>query len=281
MNPATTALRAGLSRGLIEWRQSFTGVALVGQIFWPAATLAAIFFLRDKNVGATRFTLGAFILPSVLGMFTALGMLLVIQDLAAEREDGTVLRARAIPNGILGYLIGKLVTVSGTILAYLAILLAGGLLIVGGLDAGSIGSWLTLAWVLALGLVATQSIGTILGSLISTPRGAGYMSLPVLGPIAISGIFYPITSMPQWLQWAAQVFPVYWLGLGMRSALLPASVTAVEIGPSWRHLETLGALGAWAVLGLLLAPVVLRRMARRESGSAVSARRDKALHQVV
>jgi ABC-2 type transport system permease protein len=83
--------------------------------------------------------------------------------------------------------------------------------------------------------------------------------------------------MQQWLQWAAEVFPVYWLGLGMRSALLPASV---EIGDSWRHMETLGVLGAWALLGLLVAPIVLRRMARRESGSAVAARRDKALQQV-
>ncbi|MBB6347574.1 hypothetical protein FHU36_004119 [Nonomuraea muscovyensis] len=29
-------------------------------------------------------------------------------------------------------------------------------------------------------------------------------------------------------------------------------------------------LGAWAMLGLLLAPIVLRRMARRESGSSVA-----------
>lgn len=277
MSTAATALRAGFHRGLIEWRQSFTGTALTGQLLWPAATLVAIYFLRDKTFTASGFSLGTLALPSVLGMFTALGVLLVIQYLAAEREDGTLLRARAIPNGITGYFTGKLVTVSGTILA---ILLAGGLFIVGGLDAGSAGSWLTLAWVLALGLVATQSIGAILGSLISTPRGAGYMSLPVMGLITISGIFYPITSMPHWLQSTAQVFPMYWLGLGMRSALLPATAASVEIGHSWRHLQTLGVLGGWAVFGLLLAPIVLRQMARRESGSAITARRDKALQQL-
>src|ERR1039457_431652 len=96
MNPATTALRAGWSRGLIELRQSLTGTALIGQLFWPVATLVAIYFLRDRSLGASGFTLGAFILPSVLGMFTAFGMLLVIQYLAAEREDGTLLRARSI-----------------------------------------------------------------------------------------------------------------------------------------------------------------------------------------
>lgn len=280
MKPIVVAVRAGVTGGLIELRQSFTGAALIGQLFWPVATLVAIFFLRDTRVKGSGFTLGTLILPGVLGMFVSFGLLLVIQYLSADREDGTLLRAKATPDGMRGYLIGKLVTVSGTILAYLVILLIPGLLIVGGLDIGSIRSWLILAGVLILGLVATQSIGAILGSLISSPRGAGYISIPVMGLIAISGIFYPITTLPDWLQWIAQAFPIYWLGLGMRSALLPADAVGVEIGESWRHLETAAVLSAWAVAGLILAPIVLRRMARRESGSNVAVRREKALQRV-
>jgi ABC-2 type transport system permease protein len=279
MHQTATVLRTGFARGLIELRQSFTGAGLLGHLFWPVITLVAIFFLRDRGSRASGFTLGTLALPSVLGMFTALGMLLTVQYLSAEREDGTLLRAKAIPNGLGGYLIGKLVTVSGTILAYLAILLLPGLLIVDGLDVG-IGSWLTLAWVLLLGLVATQSIGAMLGALISSPRGAGYLSLPVMGLIAISGIFYPITALPGWLQGIAQAFPMYWLGLGMRSALLPDAAAGAEIGASWRHLQTIGVLGAWAVLGLIAAPIVLRRMARRESGSSVAERREQLLQRI-
>jgi ABC-2 type transport system permease protein len=274
------ALRLGVARGLIELRQSFRGGALIGQLFWPVATLVAIFVLRDLSFRESGLTLGTLALPSVLGMYVALGGLLVIQYLSAEREDGTLLRARATPHGIGGYFIGKLVMVSGTLLAYLTILLVPGLFMVEGLDVGSIGSWLTLAWVLLLGLVATLSIGAVLGSLISSPRGAGYMSIPVIALIAISGVFYPITALAGWLQAIAQVFPFYWLGLGMRSALLPASAASVEIGESWRHLETVGVLGAWAAVGLVVAPIVLRRMARRESGSRVADRREKALQRI-
>jgi ABC-2 type transport system permease protein len=36
----------------------------------------------------------------------------------------------------------------------------------------------------------------------------------------------------------------------------------------------------WALLGLIVAPIVLRRMARRESGSKVAERRAKALQRV-
>src|SRR4030095_7574048 len=79
MHQTATALRAGFTRGLIELRQSFTGAGLLGHLFWPVVTLVAIYFLRDRSFRASGFTLGALALPSVLGMFTALGMLLVVQ----------------------------------------------------------------------------------------------------------------------------------------------------------------------------------------------------------
>jgi ABC-2 type transport system permease protein len=78
----------------------------------------------------------------------------------------------------------------------------------------------------------------------------------------------------------AQAFPIYWLGLGIRSGLLPDAAAAVEISGSWRHLETAGALGAWALVGLVVAPAVLRRMARRESGASVEARRQRHLQRI-
>jgi ABC-2 type transport system permease protein len=237
--------------------------------------------MRGSTVPGTNFSLGARTLPSVLGMGIAFGGLVTMaMVLTIEREDGTLLRAKAIPNGMLGYLIGKIVLVSGMGLVSLTIQLVPGVLLFDGLAIGTTGGWLTLAWVLVLGTVATMPLGAIFGSLFSNPRNIGMIMLPMMGLIATSGIFYPITNLPGWLQGLAQVFPIYWLGLGMRSALLPGSMSAVEIGHSWRHLETVGVLGAWAIAGLIVAPIVLRRMARRESGSSVAARREKAMQRV-
>lgn len=280
-NPTMTALRAGWFRGLIELRQSFTnGAELFAHFFWPALMLAVTFFMRNVSFGDSGFLLGTLVLPSILGMNASMAMVSMSQLLTADREDGTLLRAKATPNGMLGYLVGKIVSVSGGLVADLAIFLVPGMLIVPGLAVGGPGSWLTLLWVLALGLVATLPIGAVLGSVFTSVRSQGLITLPILGLIAISGVFYPITVLPEWVQWIAQVFPIYWLGLGMRSALLPDSAVGVELGDSWRHLETVGVLGAWAVLGLVLAPIMLRRMARRESGSNVAARREKALQRV-
>lgn len=281
MNPTMAAVRAGLRRGVIEIRQSLTNAEdLWNYLFMPAVILVVMYFLRGNSVPGTDFSLGAMAIPSVLGMQVAFGGLMGIAGaLVIEREDGTLLRAKAIPNGMLGYLVGKIVTASGMALVPLAFILVSGLFLFDGLAVGTPGSWLTLAWVLLLGLVATMPMGAILGSLFSNARSMSFIMLPITGLVAISGIFYPITGFPVWLQWIAQVFPIYWLGLGMRSALLPASLASVEIGESWRHLETVGVLGIWAVVGLVLAPVVLRRMARRESGSSVAERREKAMRQ--
>ncbi len=275
------AARTGALRGRIELKQTFTNAQDLWNYLFPTVVfLVVLLFMRGAAVPGTNFNLGSRTLPSLLGMNVAFsGLVTLMMGLALEREDGTLLRAKAVPNGMLGYLIGKLVLVSGMMLTGMAIILVPSSFILDGLALTSVTAWLTLAWVMILGLIATLPLGAIFGSLFSNPRNAGVIMLPVMGLVAISGIFYPLQSFPVWLQDVAQVFPIYWLGLGMRSALLPNDLAAVEIGESWRHLEMVGILGAWAVAGLVVAPIVLRRMARRESGSSVAARREKAMQR--
>ncbi len=282
MNPKTMALRAGLSRGVIELRQTFVNAQdLWGYLFPAVALLVVLIFMRGAQVPGTAFSLGAQTLPSVIGMNVAfVGLMSMAALLSIEREDGTLLRAKATPNGMLAYLVGKIVVVAGMSIVTVLLILVPGAFIVDGLALNSVGAWITLLWVVALGLVATLPIGAVLGAWMKSPRNMGLVMLPMLGLIAISGIFYPLSSLPGWVQGIAQVFPVYWLGLGMRSALLPDDLAAVEIGDSWRHLETLGVLSVWVVIGLVVAPIVLRRMARRESGSQVAARREAAMQRV-
>jgi ABC-2 type transport system permease protein len=282
MNPTLVAARAGLSRGRIEFKQALTTPGdLITILITTGSFLAVVIWTRHTTVPGLHFSLGTTTLVSVLGLNVVVYGVIITGDLlVTEREDGTLLRAKAIPNGMLGYLIGKVVNISGQIAFTFAITLLAGAFLFTGLAIGSPGHWLTLAWVLALGLLATLPLGAVLGSLFPSQRSAGGPMLLLLGGLtAISGIFYPITHLPVFLQWAGQVFPLYWLGLGMRSALLPNAMAAVEIGHSWRHLATFGVLSAWAIAGLVLAPVVLRRIARRESGSGVVARREKAMRR--
>ncbi|GII82371.1 transport permease protein [Sphaerisporangium siamense] len=281
MNPTGVAVRAGLERGRIEFRQSVTSAQdLWGAAFFPLIALVVMFLLRGNTVPGTGFSVGSHSVPGILAMNVVFnGLTAVAVVLTMDREDGTLLRAKAIPGGMLGYLVGKVTGRSGMVVVSVLVPLVPAALLFDGLDLASVSSWLTVAWVLALGLAAVLPLGAVIGSLTASTQSLSVVSLPIMVLLAVSGVFYPITALPGWVQVIAQVFPLYWMGLGLRSALLPDAMAAAEIGASWRHLETAGVLGAWAVAGLLLAPIVLRRMARRESGSSVAAKREKAMQR--
>lgn len=65
-----------------------------------------------------------------------------------------------------------------------------------------------------------------------------------------------------------------------RSAFLPDSAAALEIGDSWRTWQTVVVLSVWAMVGMFVTPRVLRRMSRRSTGSQVQAARDAAVQWV-
>lgn len=281
MNPTATAVRAGLSRGVIELRQLFTTATdLIGQFLTPAITLAALYLLRNRDYGNTDLTVAELAVPGLIASIIVFnGLFAITNVLVLDREDGTLLRAKAVPGGMTGYTVGKIVSAAGSVVAQVAVVLVAGMVIIGGSSLDDAHAWLTFLWVLLLSLLAALPAGAILGAVLDGARASFLLTMPLMGLIAISGIFYPITALPGWLQGFAQIFPMYWSGLGMRSALLPADAVTVELGESWRHAETVAVLGLWAVVGLAVAPVVLRRMARHESGSSMAARRAKAMQR--
>ena len=281
MTATQLAVRAGFARGWIECRNYFRSRdELYWNVFLAAVFAVVLFLQRNSVVEGTDQSLACVVLPGILGMTMAWGGLSGAAGiLAIEREDGTLLRAKAVPRGMVGYVVAKVVMTAVTSAVTVVIILVAGLLFVRELVSTPWTGWLMMIVVLALALLATMPWGAIIGSLVKSPQAAfGLTFLPMGVLTAISGIFYPITALPGWVQSIAQLFPIYWVGHGMRAALLPEA-EAAEIGGSWRYLEMFGVLGAWAVAGLLLAPPILRRMARRESGSAVEERRHQAMQR--
>lgn len=268
------AISAGLHRGWIETRQNLREPAyLIGHLIPPAAYIFVLLGLREKPVPGSEFALIAMVLPSLVGMSIAYGGLSApAQSITTDREDGTLLRAKATPHGMLGYLFGKIVMFALTTLMSLLPIIVMGILVVDELILNA-RAWLLLVAIFLVGMVSTVPIGVAFGALMKSSLQAMLVPLGWTLVMIFSGIFFPITHLPNWLQGMAQIFPVYWLGLGARAAMLPAEMAAIEIGQSWRTMEMLVVLGVWAVVGFLLAPMFLRRMARRQSGSALAATR--------
>ena len=275
-----TPVRLGLQRGWIELVQSLTTRAdQVWLVMINGIFILVLFLQRDATIPGTDISLALATLPSLLGMSILVGGWMgTAMQLSVEREDGTLLRAKSTPGGMLGYLVSRITLAALNTGLSIVVLVVAGALILGGLGDVGAGGWLQLFAIFVLGLLATLPWGAIVGSLVkSSQSGFGLSFLPLSIMIAISGIFYPISGLPGWLHPVAQVFPAYWLGLGTRAALSPEAAAAAEIGGSWRYLETYAVLAVWAAVGLALAPRILRRMAQRESGSVVEERRQRAL----
>jgi ABC-2 type transport system permease protein len=279
MSPTINAVRLGVTRGWIEFKMFFlkNPQALISTVIFAILLVGVLWFQREAKFAGV--SLAILTLPGLLGMLIANeGLSSIAKLLSYDREDGTLLRAKAIAQGMVGYLIAHVVMTLLSTILNLALLFILSLCVVPGLTNLVGVRLLIFLGILVLGLLATAPIGAITGSLVkSSGAGFGLTFFPLVTLVAISGIFYPISALPAWVQWIAQVFPVYWLGLGLRAAFSPEAAAAFELGGTFRPLATFLVLAAWAVVGLLLAPPTLRRMARRTSGGEMEAGKQRSM----
>lgn len=284
MNPVTNAISAGFSRGWVEFKGSFRSPSelIGGYLMMPVVFIAATYFLGQEQMEDSTATAAGVMMAGGLTMQLAmLGFVTVAQVLATEREDGTLLRSRSVPYGMVGYAFGKTWHVLTMSVVALLLMIVPGLLLIDGFALNDVASALTLVWVCLLGLLALAPLGSAVGAVISNPKTAtGFLSVLMIAVVMISGAFFPVDVMPGWVQAIALALPVYWIGLGLRAALLPSDYAALELAGSWQLPQVAGVLALWAVVGFIVAQWVLRRMARRESGSRVQHAREKAMQRV-
>ncbi len=273
-----TVLRAAARQARIELRIQLFSPMLASWLIMPATGLLVLFFLRDVDVMGSAVSVAQLGVPGILAMtLVNSGLLGVAGQLITERDDGTLLRAKTVPGGMSSRLFGDVLVTMGTTLGPMLLLGAAALLLFDGIVPSGPGAWWTVLWVSVLGLLATLPFGAVFGALLRTPMLLWTVAMGVYGALMISGIFYPIQALPGWLQAIGQALPLYWIGLGLRHAMLPGEAVTLELAESWRVAQTVAVLGGWAVVGLIIAPMALRRMARRQSGSQVSAARERVL----
>ncbi len=270
--------RAGLQRAGIELRHfARNGKEMGSHLTNVAVALLVAAYLGD-DVPGTRTPMTHLVLAGFAAyLLFQVGLINLPQILVTEREEGTLLRLRATPGGIPAYLIAKCLLIVAVAVGSLTLLLASAALLVDGPLPRGPGAWLTLLWVTALGLLAVVPLGAAIGAVLPNPREAlALIMLPTMALLLTSGVVFPITALPEPVQRVSAVFPLKWMAQGLRSALLPDSARSAEPAGSWELPLVALVLTAWAVLGFFLALVLLRRAARRESGSRLVARHRKA-----
>ncbi|QHC26671.1 ABC transporter permease [Streptomyces sp. GS7] len=270
--------QAGLRRGGIEVRHLLRNrKEFISYLSNVVVALMVASFIHDDlpgtHIPAAHLTIAGF----AAYLLFQVGLINLPQILVTERDEGTLLRLRATPGGIPAYLVAKSVLIVVMAVGIMTVLLGAAALLVNGPLPHSPAGWLTLIWVTALGLLAVVPLGAAIGAVLPNAREAlAMIMLPAMALLVTSGAMFPISHLPVVVQDVASVFPLRWMAQGVRSALLPDAARAAELSGSWQLPTVALVLAGWAVVGFLLAIPLLRRAARRESGSRLTERQGKA-----
>jgi ABC-2 type transport system permease protein len=130
------------------------------------------------------------------------------------------------------------------VLVQLSVLIAYALLV---LDVNIVGSLASFYLMIILGTFIFLCLGFCLGSIAKTQQAVMAIGNIVIFPqIFLSGVFYPIESMPDFIQPSAHLLPLSFISTGMREIAINGA-TLMEISSS------LIGIGAWFVISFVLA----------------------------
>jgi ABC-2 type transport system permease protein len=130
------------------------------------------------------------------------------------------------------------------VLVQLSFLIAYALLV---LDVKIVGSLASFYLMIILGTFIFLCLGFCLGSIAKTQQAVMAIGNIVIFPqIFLSGVFYPIESMPDFIQPIAHLLPLSFISTGMREIAINGA-TLMEISSS------LIGIGAWLVISFVLA----------------------------
>jgi drug efflux transport system permease protein len=188
-----------------------------------------------------------FFVPGVIGTLTLVTIVnLTAFAIVREREVGTLEQILVTPIQPVEFIIGK--TLPFFLIGLVEVLIAAG---VGEFwfNIPFEGNPLVLLLGTCLFLLSTLAIGLLISTLCKTQQQAFASNFFVLNPMFIlSGFSFPISSMPEVLQWITYLDPLRYFLVIIRGAYLKG----VGVGVLWPQMLALGALG----LGLLAIAVL-------------------------
>ena len=259
--PLPGLVRATLARSAVELKSFFRNrQSLVFTLLFPVLLLVIFGSIFGGTVPGTGTGYKQVFMAGIIAagiMSVAFSNLAI--NISMERDDGTIRRLAVSPMPRSAYFAGKVIRVLVTALLETALLVA---LAVGlfHLPAPSTpGRWLTLLWVLGLGVAACSLLAVAFTAAIPNSRSAAAIVTPVYLVLQfISGVVFPYNQLPRWMQSLAAFFPLKWMAQGLRSVFLPDTFTRVEPAGGWEHGHTALVLLLWSVAGLVVIALTFR-----------------------
>ena len=175
-----------------------------------------------------------FLVPAILGMTIMMSCMMGMgSTIAGERETGELARLFMTPTSVSTVIGGKIAAkllielVRALILIFMAVLL---------FQVSIKGGFLQTFIVLVIGALCFVGFGIMLSARTQTQEDYAQISLPFSMPMMfVSGVFYPVETMPWILQKLAYIFPLTYLNDAMRGIMLKGQT----LGDVWLDLVVL------------------------------------------
>jgi ABC-2 type transport system permease protein len=208
--------------------------------------------LRVMNRYNTTQNYKHFMVPGILvSLASMIGTLITAQNVAREREMGTLEQLNVTPIGRAEFITAKLLPFWVLALLMMAIALTVGRI---AFDVPVRGSPLLLLAASGVSLLAILGIGLWISTHVETQQQAMFVSFFVLVVyLLISGLFTPIDSMPKWMQLASEVNPVRHFVAIARAILLKGAGLQ----------EILRPLGVLTAMGVVVLTLSIRQYHKR------------------
>ena len=226
--------------------------ALFFLILFPLLLLGVFGSIFDFEMEGTDVTLRQYFVAGIIAssIFGTAFLNLSI-GIAAQQHEGSLRQLAAAPLPKASFFIGQVGAATIITVGQIIVMLIVGILAFD-VQFPDAGGWLRLAWIVPLGVAAGCAMGIAITAIIPSARAApAITNAPYITLQFISGVFFPFHSLPEWMQWIANVFPIRWLAQGLRSVFLPDDFRYQEVNQSWELEWVAIVLGIWIVAGLL------------------------------
>jgi len=203
-------LRIGILRSGLELKQFLRQrESVVFTLFFPVILLF-IFGTVFKDTIAPGVTFSQYFVAGMIASgLVNTGFQQLAITIPMERDDGTLKRLRGTPMSVSSYFIGKALLVTFLMIIQTALLLFFGSVVFDLNLPTQTSLWWNFTWLVVLG----SACSTVLGIAFSVVPKSGRGASAVVSPIVIilqffSGVFFVFTSLPNWMQQFAAIFPL-------------------------------------------------------------------------
>ncbi|NQW20713.1 MAG: ABC transporter permease [Chloroflexi bacterium] len=196
----------------------------------------------------------AWLIPGIAAMaIMQTGLFTVVFTLVRFKSQGVLRRMKATPIGAAHFLAGQLTTKAIVVVLQTYVLVIVGAIVLGvSVGAGRLGAWFDLTILALLGGALFIAIGLAVSGWAKNEETAAPVANIISMPMMfLSGVFFPLSAMPDWLTRWSQYLPLTYLADGMRAITVEgASITTLGS-------ELLG-LGVWIVISFAIATKMFR-----------------------